>query len=78
MDLFGLASGLLSNMDKSVATPIGCSEQEMDLVRDALSCKVSHVAIWGFLSPFTESEGRMNKGWWTQLLPEFHTGRENY
>jgi len=25
-----------------VATPIGCSEQEMDLVRDALSCKVEN------------------------------------
>ncbi|XP_066360995.1 uncharacterized protein [Miscanthus floridulus] len=40
VELFGLASGLFSNLDKSVATPIGCSEQELELVRDTLSCKV--------------------------------------
>lgn len=38
--LFGMASGLFSNLDKSVATPIGCTELELNLVRDTLSCKV--------------------------------------
>lgn len=40
MELFGLASGLFSILDKSVATPIGCIEQELHLVCDSLSCKV--------------------------------------
>jgi len=40
VELFGLASGLFSNLDKSVATPIGCSEQESELVRDTLLCKI--------------------------------------
>ena len=40
MELFGLASGLFSNLDKSVATPIGCSEQPSELVRDTLLCKI--------------------------------------
>jgi len=40
VELFGLASSLFSNLDKSVATPIGCSEQEAELVRDTLLCKV--------------------------------------
>lgn len=42
VDLFGWASGLFANMDKSVATPIGCSEQEVDLVRETLSCRVKN------------------------------------
>ena len=40
VQLFGMASGLFSNLDKSVATPIGCSEHEINLVRDTLSCKI--------------------------------------
>ena len=40
VELFGLVSGLFSNLDKSVATPIGCSEQELELVRDTLLCKI--------------------------------------
>jgi hypothetical protein len=40
LDLFGQASGLFANLDKSVATPIGCSEQELDLVQETLSCRV--------------------------------------
>lgn len=38
--LFGMASGLFSNLDKSVATPIGCSEDEINLVSSVLSCKI--------------------------------------
>jgi hypothetical protein len=40
--VFGKASGLFSNLDKSVVTPIGCSKQEMTLVRDMLSCKIEN------------------------------------
>lgn len=40
VDLFGLASGLFANLDKSVATPIGCSDDDLELVRDTLSCKI--------------------------------------
>lgn len=39
VEMFGKASGLFSNLDKSMATPICCSEQEMTLVCDSLSCK---------------------------------------
>jgi len=42
VQVFGKASGLFSNLDKSVATPIGCSEQEMTLVRYTLSCKIEN------------------------------------
>lgn len=37
-----MASRLFSILDKSVTTPIGCSVQEMDLVRDTLSCKIEN------------------------------------
>jgi hypothetical protein len=42
VEMFGKASGLFSNLDKSVARPIGCSEHEMTLVRDTLSCKIEN------------------------------------
>lgn len=40
LDLFGQASGLFANLDKSAATPIACSAQELELVQDTLSCRV--------------------------------------
>jgi hypothetical protein len=40
MELFGLASGLFVNLDKCVATPIGCSAEELALVQDTLSCGI--------------------------------------
>ena len=38
--IFGLASGLFSNMEKSVASPIHCSDLDIARVRDILSCHV--------------------------------------
>jgi hypothetical protein len=38
--IFGLASGLFSNLDKSVATPIHCSEPDVAWVWDILSCRI--------------------------------------
>lgn len=35
-----LASGLFSNLDKSVATPMNCSEEAVERVRDILSCRI--------------------------------------
>jgi hypothetical protein len=40
MELFGLAFGLFVNLDKCVATPIGCSAEELALVQDSLSCGI--------------------------------------
>jgi hypothetical protein len=38
LTIFGLASGLFSNLDKSVATPLHCSN--VARVRDILSCRI--------------------------------------
>ena len=38
--IFGLASGLFSNLDKSVATLMHCSESDVARIRDVLSCKI--------------------------------------
>jgi hypothetical protein len=35
--LFGMASGLFSNLDKSVATAIACSKEDIDRVCSVLS-----------------------------------------
>jgi hypothetical protein len=40
LSIFGLASGLFSNLDKSVAIPMHCSEDDVALIRDILSCKI--------------------------------------
>jgi hypothetical protein len=40
LSIFGLASGLLSNLDKIVAIPMHCSEDDVALIRDILSCKI--------------------------------------
>ncbi|XP_066311432.1 uncharacterized protein [Miscanthus floridulus] len=38
--IFGLASGLFSNLDKSVATPLHCFDHDIARVRDILSCRI--------------------------------------
>jgi len=40
LTIFGLASGLFSNLDKSVASPLHCSENDIARVRDILSCRI--------------------------------------
>jgi hypothetical protein len=40
LNLFGMASGLFSNLDKSVATPLNCSEDEIQLVTATLGCRI--------------------------------------
>lgn len=40
MELFGKALGLFSNLDKSVATPSGCSEEHEALVWDILAYRI--------------------------------------
>lgn len=42
LTVFGLSSGLFSNLDKSVATPMHCSEQDLALVREVLSCRIEN------------------------------------
>jgi hypothetical protein len=39
LNIFGGASGLLANLEKSVVTPIHCSDQQLDLVLATLECR---------------------------------------
>lgn len=53
LQLFGDASGLRNNIQKSNVFPIRCGENEMAAVHDLLLCGISFffcVNIWGFLS----------------------------
>jgi hypothetical protein len=47
LQIFGQASGLFANMDKSVATPIHCTDADIQLIQQALSCRIE-----GFLSRY--------------------------
>jgi hypothetical protein len=38
--IFGLASGLFSNLDKSVATPIHCSDEDVQRIQELLACRM--------------------------------------
>ena len=40
LNIFGLASGLFSNLQKSVATPIHCFDQEIVRIQDILACAI--------------------------------------
>jgi hypothetical protein len=40
LQIFGEASGLFSNLDKSVATPIHCSAEDIERVQHILTCRV--------------------------------------
>ena len=40
LQTFGLASGLFANLDKSMATPMHCSEDDIARVQQILSCQV--------------------------------------
>lgn len=41
LQVFGLASGLFTNMQKNVATPIDCSPDQMALVSQVMECSVA-------------------------------------
>lgn len=40
LDLFGHASGLQTNLSKSSVSPIHCSDEEVALTADILSCAI--------------------------------------
>jgi hypothetical protein len=40
LSIFGLASGLFSNLEKSVATPMHCAAEDIARVQEILSCRV--------------------------------------
>jgi hypothetical protein len=46
LTIFGIASGLFSNLDKSVATPLNCSEDEIQLVTAILGCRIEGLLCW--------------------------------
>jgi hypothetical protein len=48
LTIFGLASGLFSNLDKGVATPLHCSEVDVARVREILSYRVDTTGIHFF------------------------------
>jgi hypothetical protein len=41
LKFFGVASGLVTNITKSSVIPIGCGEQDLERVQEALLCNVS-------------------------------------
>lgn len=42
LHIFGLASGLFSNLDKSVATPLHCTDQDIARVQRVLACRIQN------------------------------------
>lgn len=40
LEVFGLASGLFANLDKSVATPLHCAEEDITRIQQILACRV--------------------------------------
>lgn len=40
LNIFGLASGLFSNLDKRIATPIHCTDLDIARVQNVLSCRI--------------------------------------
>ena len=42
LDLFAGASGLVTNVDKCIITPIRCSQSQIDAVRQVFPCKVQN------------------------------------
>ena len=42
LQIFGLAFGLFSNFDKSVATPIHCTVEDLQRLNEVLACRVEH------------------------------------
>jgi hypothetical protein len=40
LSIFGRASGLFANLEKSAATPIHCAADELDQVRQVLACAI--------------------------------------
>ena len=42
LQVFGESSGLFSNMDKSVATPIHCSAADLDRIQSILTCRIQN------------------------------------
>jgi hypothetical protein len=40
LNIFGLASGLFSNLDKSMATPLNCIAEDVERVHNSLACRV--------------------------------------
>jgi hypothetical protein len=43
LTIFGLASGLFSNLEKSVAAPLHCSEDDVARVHEILSCQIEEL-----------------------------------
>lgn len=41
LEIFATASGLYTNLDKCVATPIHCSQEQIDLVSETMTCAVA-------------------------------------
>ena len=40
LQIFGLASGLFANLDKSVATPMHCTDADIERIQEILSCRI--------------------------------------
>lgn len=78
--VFGDASGLYTNLDKCVATPIACSLQELEQVTDMLSCAMgaSHAGTWASHYPPASSTAAKNSSSSTLSPRAFRYGKETY
>lgn len=68
LNIFGLASGLFSNLDKSIATPSAAPRRIYGGFNrfSLVASKSSPAATWAFPSPCTSSGDPMNSRWWTK------------
>jgi hypothetical protein len=53
LHIFGEASGLRNNLQKSCVFPIRCSDEERNLVQQLLPCQVSDFPCWYLGLPFS-------------------------
>jgi hypothetical protein len=53
LDLFTGASGLVTNVDKCVITPIRCSQPQVDAVRQVFPCRVQDFPTKYLGTPFS-------------------------
>lgn len=52
LTIFGLVSGLFSNLDKSAAMPLNCTDQDIQQVQSRLACQVEGSPIATLASPY--------------------------
>lgn len=78
LDLFTGPSGLLTNLDKCLVSPIRCTEEDMSLIQLVFPCQVSPFPcryLGGLCSQCPSYRGLRSSGWWTAILGVSLRGR---